>query len=92
MVACGRWVATNPQVTDTAGFYINRLYSPNSTIQAIAKEFEMAWYEYNYQSFYNTVLGLHYSEFQDELDDLQLEALRDESFDLTHIPDSYLGL
>lgn len=92
MVACGRWVATNPQVTDTAGFYINRLYSPNSTIQAIAKEFEMAWYEYNYQSFYNTVLGLHYSEFQDELDDLQLEALRDESFDLTHIPDSVLGI
>lgn len=88
MVKCGRWIATNPQVTDTAGFYINRLYSPNSTIQAIVKEFELAWYEYNYQSFYNTVLGLHYSEFQDELDDLQLEALRDESFNLNHIPDS----
>lgn len=92
MVAGGRWIATNPQVTDTAGFFINRLYSPNSSIQAIAKEFEMAWYEYSYQSFYNTVLGLHYSEFQDDIDDLQLEALRDEAFDLTHIPDSVLGL
>jgi len=92
MVSTGRWIALNPSVTDTAGFYINRLYSPNSTIQAIAKEFELAWFEYNYQSFYNTVLGLHYSDLQEEIDDLALENLRDDSFDLSHIPDSVLGI
>ena len=92
MVSGGRWIAQNPEVTDTAGFYINRLYSPNSTIQAIAKEFELAWYEYNYQSFYNTVLGLHYSDLQEDIDDLALENLRDDTFDLHNIPDDCLAL
>lgn len=92
MVAGGRWIAQNPSVTDTAGFYISRLYCPNSTIQAIAKEFELAWFEYNYQSFYNTVLGLHYSDLQEEIDDIALENLRDDSFDLKNIPDSVLGI
>ncbi|MFG0800796.1 terminase gpA endonuclease subunit [Leclercia sp. GLN_9] len=92
MVSGGCWIAQNPEVTDTAGFFINRLYSPNSTIQAIAKEFELAWYEYNYQTFYNTVLGLHYSDLQEELDDLALENLRDDTFDLSNIPDSVLGI
>ena len=92
MVSTGRWIAQNPDVTDTAGFYINRLYSPNSTIPSIAKEYEMAWFEYNNQAFYNTVLGLHYSDLQEDIDDLALENLRDDTFDLNNIPDDCLAL
>ncbi|QIM42036.1 hypothetical protein G7098_04475 [Leclercia adecarboxylata] len=29
MVSGGRWIAQHPEVTDTAGFYINRLYTIN---------------------------------------------------------------
>lgn len=84
-VATGRWIATNPDVKDVAGFFINRLYSSNFTIKDIVTEFSLAFYEFNCQAFYNTVLGLHYSELQDDLNDVALEALRDE-FDIRNIP------
>ncbi|CQI92591.1 Bacteriophage tail assembly protein [Yersinia rohdei] len=92
IVAKGRWIAQRPEVTDTAGFHINRLYSPNSTIESICYDFRMAWLEYSNQSFYNTVLGLHYSEIQTDLDLLKLDNLRDSTFDLENIPDEVLGI
>lgn len=92
MVSKGFWVRHRPEITDTAGFYINRLYSPNSTIQDIISEFRLAWYEYNNQSFYNTVLGLHYSELQQDLEIIKLENLRDDSFDIENIPDEVLAI
>ncbi|HGF8953743.1 TPA: terminase gpA endonuclease subunit [Yersinia enterocolitica] len=90
IVARGRWIALRPEVLDTAGFHINRLYSPNSTIESITYDFRMAWLEYSNQSFYNTVLGLHYSEMQTDLDLLKLDNLRDSTFDLNNIPDEVL--
>ncbi|HEN3480690.1 TPA: phage terminase large subunit family protein [Yersinia enterocolitica] len=92
IVSRGRWIAQRPEVTDTAGFHINRLYSPNSTIESITYDFRMAWLEYSNQSFYNTVLGLHYSEMQTDLDLLKLDNLRDSTFDLYNIPDEVLGI
>lgn len=90
-VSTGRWIAQNPQITDTAGFFINRLYASNATITNIVKEFATAFYEFNLQSFYNTVLGLHYSSLQDELEELELETLR-EPFSIKAIPDDVLGI
>ncbi|CAI1685405.1 Bacteriophage tail assembly protein [Serratia liquefaciens] len=89
----GRWIATNPIVTDVVGFHINRLYSPITTIKKIVDDYGIAMYEYSLQSYYNNTLGLPWDDdFNKELDDVLLENLRDDSFDLKKIPDTCLGL
>ncbi|WKS80408.1 phage terminase large subunit family protein [Edwardsiella tarda] len=92
-VAGGRWIATNPTVKDIAGYHINRLYSPLTTIKRIVQDFAEAYQTFDLQSFYNNVLGLPYVDRDNrEIELTLLENLRDPSFDLENIPDDILFL
>lgn len=92
-VACGRWIATNPDVKDVAGFQISRLYSPITKIKKLVQSFSVAMYEFNLINFWNNELGLPWTdEMNQELDSVLLENLRDSSFDIRNIPDDVLGL
>ncbi|WP_370559890.1 terminase gpA endonuclease subunit [Edwardsiella tarda] len=92
-VAGGRWIATNPKVTDIAGYHISRLYSPLTTIKRIVQDFAEAYQTYDLQSFYNNVLGLPYVDRDNrEIELTLLENLRDPSFDIENIPDDVLFL
>ncbi|WP_370550832.1 phage terminase large subunit family protein [Edwardsiella tarda] len=92
-VAGGRWIATNPKVKDIAGYHINRLYSPLTTIKRIVQDFAEAYQTFDLQSFYNNVLGLPYVDRDNrEIELTLLENLRDPSFDIENIPDDVLFL
>ncbi|WP_369115595.1 terminase gpA endonuclease subunit [Edwardsiella tarda] len=92
-VAGGRWIATNPKVTDIAGYHISRLYSPLTTIKRIVIDFREAYQTFDLQSFYNNVLGLPYIDRDNrEIELTLLENLRDPSFDIENIPDDVLFL
>lgn len=92
-VAAGRWISTNPKVTDIAGYHISRLYSPLTTIKRIVRDFAEAYQTYDLQSFYNNVLGLPYVDRDNrEIELTLLENLRDPSFDIENIPDDVLFL
>ncbi|WP_170123798.1 terminase gpA endonuclease subunit [Mangrovibacter plantisponsor] len=92
IVKHGRWIATNPEVKDVAGFHISRLYSPIITIKTLVQSFAVAHYEFNLQSFYNNDLGLPYDDqMNQEIDSLLLENLREE-FDVKSIPDEALAI
>ena len=93
IVKQGRWIATNPEVKDIAGFQISRLYSPITTIKKLVQSFSVAQFEFNLQSFYNNELGLPFDdEMNSEIDNLLLENLRDPSFDINNIPDDVLAV
>jgi len=93
MVKQGRWIATNPEVKDVAGFQISRLYSPITTIKKLVQSFATAHFEFNLQSFYNNELGLPFDdEMNAEIDSLLLENLRDSTFDVRNIPDDVLAV
>lgn len=70
MLARGKWIAENPG-HETVGFFINSLYSPLGWYSwaDAAREYEAAKKEYEtlkktekLRTFYNTVLGLVYTE------------------------------
>ncbi|MGC1010307.1 terminase gpA endonuclease subunit [Pantoea agglomerans] len=93
MVKLGKWVITNPDVKDVAGFFISRLYSPITTIRRLVGEFAQAHFEFNLMSFYNNSLALPWDdEMNAELDSVLLENLRDSSFDIKSIPDDVLAV
>lgn len=93
MVKQGRWIATNPDVKDIAGFQISRLYSPITTIKKLVAEFAQAHYEFNLMSFYNNALGLPYDdEMNSDINLLVLENLRNSTFDIRNIPDDVLAV
>ncbi|HGF9807859.1 TPA: terminase gpA endonuclease subunit [Klebsiella quasipneumoniae] len=93
IVKKGRWIATNPEVTDVSGYHISRLYSPVSSIESIVIDFAEAHYTFDLASFYNNVLGLPYIDKENTDHDLiLLENLRDNSIDIENIPDDVLGL
>ncbi|MGX9299896.1 terminase gpA endonuclease subunit [Pantoea ananatis] len=93
MIKLGKWIITNPEVKDIAGFHISRLYSPITTIRKLVAEFAQAHFEFNLMSFYNNALGLPWDdEMNSELDSVLLENLRDSTFDIKNIPDDVLAV
>lgn len=93
MVKQGRWIATNTDVKDIAGFQISRLYSPITTIRKLVAEFAQAHFEFDLMSFYNNALGLHWNdEMNSDIDLVVLENLRDSTFDIKNIPDKVLAV
>lgn len=93
MVKQGRWIASNPDVKDIAGFQISRLYSPITTIRKLVAEFAQAHFEFDLMSFYNNALGLPWDdEMNSDIDLVVLENLRDNTFDINNIPDEVLAV
>lgn len=92
-IASGRWIATNPEVKDIAGFQISRLYSPITTIKKLVGSFAVAHYEFNLMSFWNNELGLPFDdEMNKDLDTVLLENLRDSTIDIRNIPEDVIGI
>jgi len=93
MVKQGRWIATNPEVKEIAGFQISRLYSPITTIRKLVAGYAQAHFEFDLMSFYNNALGLPWDdEMNSDIDLVVLENLRDSSFDIKNIPDDVLAV
>lgn len=94
MVNKGRWIATNPDgEKGVIGYQLSRMYSPLGTIESMVSRYADALYSFTLQTFYNNELGeIWEDEYQKELDILQLEQLRDDSFNIKAIPDSALGI
>ena len=94
MVNTGRWIATNPMgEPGVVGYQISRMYSPLNTITEMVSKYADALYNFQLQTFYNNELGLPFEdEYSKELDILQLESLREDSFNLHNIPESALGI
>lgn len=93
MVKQGRWIATNPDVKDIAGFQISRLYSPITTIRKLVSEFAQAHFEFDLMAFWNNTLGLPFDdEMNSDIDLVVLENLRDSTFDIKNIPDDVLAV
>lgn len=89
----GKWIATNPDVKDIAGFQISRLYSPIVTIKKLVAEFAQAHFEFDLMSFYNNALGLPWGdEMNSDIDLIVLENLRNSTFDIRNIPDDVLAV
>lgn len=92
-VTKGHWVITRPEITDTAGFHISRLYSPLTTLKKIVQDFSDAHYNFDLRTFWNTSLGLPFEdELNKQIDLTLLENLRDYSFNIKNIPDDCLGV
>ena len=65
----GRWIATAPHATKIAGFHINELYSPWSTIPGIAKAFMKAKRSVEtLRTWTNTTLGETFEEDSEKID------------------------
>lgn len=94
IVRDGEWRSTNPDADPSVvGFHISRLYAPSTSIRKLVEEYGQAYFDFNLQSFFNTSLGLPYDQTElKELDLIQLETLRDSTFDLKNIPASVLGV
>lgn len=94
MVAGGKWKATNPAgEKGVVGYQISRMYSPLNTIEAMVQVYADCLYNFNLQTFYNNELGeVWEDEYQKEIDILQLEQLRDDSFNIHVIPENTLGI
>lgn len=93
MVNKGRWIATNPDgEKGVVGYQISRMYSPLGTIEDMVSRYADALYSFNLQTFYNNELGEVYeNEYEKELDIIQLEQTRDDSFNLHNIPEQALA-
>ena len=93
MVNKGRWIATNPDgEKGVVGYQISRMYSPLGTIEDMVSRYADALYSFNLQTFYNNELGEVYEdEYEKELDIIQLEQTRDDSFNLHNIPEHALA-
>ncbi|ECE0403419.1 terminase [Salmonella enterica subsp. enterica] len=83
-VAAGEWRATRE--SESAGFWVSRLYSPFSTIRSCVVDFSQAWQSFDLQSFYNTVLGQVYDDQDTAVESNELEELKT-SISLENIPD-----
>lgn len=86
----GQWVITNPD-SNIAGFHINRLYSPMSTIKAIVEDFSAAYQKFSVSTFYNTVLGIPFDELNEDVELSKIEALKTD-ISIENIPDDTLFL
>lgn len=83
-VAAGEWRATRE--SESAGFWVSRLYSPFSTIRSCVVDFSQAWQSFDLQSFYNTVLGQVYDDQDTAVESNELEELKTD-ISLENIPD-----
>lgn len=94
MVDNGRWIATNPNgEKGVVGYQISRMYSPLGTIEEMVSRYADALYSFNLQTFYNNELGEVYeNEYEKELDIIQLEQMRDDTFNIHNIPENALGI
>lgn len=93
MVKQGRWIATNPEVKEIAGFQISRLYSPITSIRKLVAEYAQAHFEFDLMSFYNNALGLPWDDkMNSDIDLVVLENLRNSTFDIKNIPDEVLAV
>lgn len=94
MVDKGRWIATNPDCEKgVVGFGISRMYSPLGTIEEMTARYADAYYNFNLQTFMNNEMGeIWEDEYQKEVDIIQLEQHRDDSFNLYNIPESALAI
>jgi phage terminase large subunit GpA-like protein len=93
MVKQGRWIATNPEVKEIAGFQISRLYSPITTIRKLVSEYAQAHFEFDLMSFYNNTLGLPWDdEMNSDIDLVVLENLRNSTFDIKNLGDEVLAV
>ncbi|UAT36203.1 phage terminase large subunit family protein [Escherichia fergusonii] len=94
MVNKGRWIATNPHgEKGVVGYQISRMYSPLNTIEQMTEKYADALYSFSLQTFWNNELGLPYeNEYEKELEQIQLENLRDKSFNIHNIPSETLGI
>ncbi|AMM83983.1 phage terminase large subunit family protein [Martelella sp. AD-3] len=94
MVSDGRWRATQPEVTDHAGFRLNALVSllANASWAKLAKEFLAAKDDPALlQVFTNTILAEGWNEAGEELDENDLYSRR-EAFGLEPVPQEALAL
>lgn len=93
MVNKGRWISSNPDgEKGVVGYQISRMYSPLGTIEDMVSRYADALYSFNLQTFYNNELGEVYeNEYEKELDIIQLEQTRDDSFNLHNIPEQTLA-
>lgn len=92
-VSKGHWVITKPEIKDTIGFHVSRLYSPLTTLKKIVQDFSDAHYNFDLRSFYNLSLGLPYEdEMNKQIDLTLLENQRDYSFNIKNIPNDCLGV
>lgn len=93
IVRDGRWIATRPEVIDTVGYNVSRIYSPLSSIKKIVQDFSDAHFNFDLRTFVNTSLGRPYEDaVNKEIDLTLLENQRDDSFNIRNIPDDCLGL
>lgn len=94
MVDAGRWIATNTTgEKGVVGYQCSRMISPLNTIEEMVSKYADALYSFNLQTFYNNELGeIWEDEYQKEVDILQLEALREDEFNIHAIPNSALGV
>ncbi|NIG74203.1 terminase [Klebsiella sp. Ap-873] len=94
MVNKGRWIATNPNgEKGVVGYQISRMYSPLNTIEEMVSKYADALYSFNLQTFMNNELGeVWEDEYAKELDIIQLEQTRDDSFTIHNIPEKALGI
>ncbi|HHX9167900.1 TPA: terminase gpA endonuclease subunit [Salmonella enterica subsp. enterica serovar Inverness] len=83
-VAVGEWRATKE--SESAGFWISRLYSPFSSIRSCVVDFSQAWQSFDLQSFYNTVLGQVYDDKDTAVESNELEELKTD-VSIENIPD-----
>lgn len=88
-----RWIATNPNgEKGVVGYQISRMYFPLETIEDMVSMYADSLYSFNLQTFYNNELREVYeNEYEKELDIIQLEQTRDDSFNLHKIPEA-LGI
>lgn len=94
MVNSGRWIATNPcGERGVVSYQISRMYSPLNNIEQMVEKYADALYSFSLQEFFNNELGLPYeNEYEKELEQIQLENLRDKSFNIHNIPSETLGI
>lgn len=94
MVNSGTWIATNPDgEKGVIGYQISRMYSPLNTIESMVEKYADAMFSFQLDTFYNNELGLPWeNEYEKELDLLELESLRDSSFNIKAIPDKVMGI
>lgn len=86
----GHWVITNPQ-SNVAGFHINRLYSPLSTIKSLVEDFSSAFQTFSLSTFYNTALGIPFDELNEDVELSKIESLKTD-ISIENIPDDTLFL
>ncbi|WHW81745.1 phage terminase large subunit family protein [Citrobacter freundii] len=86
----GEWVQTNPE-SNVAGFHINRLYSPMSSIRSVVADFKDAFQTFSLSTFYNTVLGVPFDDLNEELESSKLDELKTD-IGIKNIPDDTLFL